>query len=201
MTLDDAKRRVEALAIRDGRIVVAGTDAEARAAAGPATRLVNLAGRAVLPAFHDAHVHPVSAGVELGQCNLNDLDTAEAVLAMVGSCVEAQRGQPWLVGGGFGLTAFAGGAPDRQALDRVTGSQPAALSSSDGHTLWVNSAALRAAASPAPPPIRRPDASSATAAASPPGCCASRPARSSHGWCRRPRRPNTKPGCCGRWRR
>ncbi len=145
VTLDDAKRRVEALAIRDGRIVVAGTEAEARAAAGPATRLVNLGGRAVLPAFHDAHVHPVSAGVELGQCNLNDLDTAEAVLAMVGSCVEAQRGQPWLVGGGFVLTAFPGGAPDRQSLDRVTGSQPAALSSSDGHTLWVNSAALRAA--------------------------------------------------------
>ena len=145
VTLDDAKRRVEALAIRDGRIVVAGTEAEARATAGPTTRLVHLEGRAVVPAFHDAHVHPVSAGVELGQCNLNDLATAEAVLTMVATCVDAQRGQPWLVGGGFALTAFPGGAPDRLSLDRVTGSQPAALSSSDGHTLWVNSAALAAA--------------------------------------------------------
>ena len=145
ITLDGARRRVEALAVRDGRIVVAGTAAEARAMAGPATRLVDLHGRVVLPAFHDAHVHPVSAGVELGQCNLNDLATAEAVLAMVGRCVEAQRGRPWLVGGGFVLTAFPGGSPDRQSLDRLTGDQPAALSSSDGHTLWVNSAALRAA--------------------------------------------------------
>jgi predicted amidohydrolase YtcJ len=43
------------------------------------------------------------------------------------------------------LTAFPGGAPDRRDLDRLTGDRPAFLSSSDAHTLWVNSAALRAA--------------------------------------------------------
>jgi len=155
ITLDGDRRRVEALAIRAGRIVVAGTEAEARAEAGPATQVMDLGGRAVLPAFHDAHVHPVSAGVELAQCNLNDLDTAAVVLDAVARCVDAQRGRPWLVGGGWVLTAFPGGAPDRQALDAVTGTMPAALSSSDGHTLWVNSAGLRAAgitaATPDPP--------------------------------------------------
>lgn len=145
ITLDNHDRRVEAVAVRDGRLVVVGTADEARAVAGAETQFVDLRGRAVLPAFHDAHVHPVSAGVELGQCDLNDLLTAEAILAAVGRCVEVQRGRPWLVGGGFVLTAFPGGSPDRRALDRLTGDQPAALSSSDGHTLWVNSAALRAA--------------------------------------------------------
>lgn len=155
LTLDGAGRRVEALAVREGRIVVAGTAAEARQAAGPSTRLVDVGGRTVIPAFHDAHVHPVSAGVELGQCNLNDLEGAEATLAAVARCVETQRGRPWLVGGGWQLTAFPGGAPDRAALDALTGRQPAALSSSDGHTLWANSAALAAAgitrATPDPP--------------------------------------------------
>ncbi|MEZ5420991.1 MAG: amidohydrolase family protein [Vicinamibacterales bacterium] len=127
VTLDEAGRRVEGLAIRGGRIVVAGTAAEARAAAGPSTRVVDVGGRAVLPAFHDAHVHPVSAGVELGQCNLNDISTADATLAAIAGCVEAQRGRPWLVGGGWALTAFPGGAPDRRLLDRITGAQPAAL--------------------------------------------------------------------------
>lgn len=145
ITLDDADRRVEGVAIRDGRFVVVGADEEARALVGPQTTVVDLGGHALLPAFHDAHVHPVSAGVELGQCNLNDLPTSDAILAEVARCVEAQRGRPWLVGGGFVLTAFPGGAPDRQALDELTGDQPAALSSSDAHTLWVNSAALRAA--------------------------------------------------------
>jgi predicted amidohydrolase YtcJ len=145
VTLDAEGRRVEALAVRDGRLIVVGTADEARAVAGPTTRVIDLDGRAVLPAFHDAHVHPVSAGVEMGQCNLNDLATSDAILAAIGGCVEAQRGRPWLVGGGFVLTAFPGGAPHRAALDRLTGEQPAALSSSDGHTLWVNSAALQAA--------------------------------------------------------
>jgi predicted amidohydrolase YtcJ len=145
LTLDAEGRRVEALAVRDGRLVVVGTEDEGRAAAGPASRVIDLGGRTVLPAFHDAHVHPVSAGVELGQCNLNDLATADAIHEAIGGCVEAQRGRPWLVGGGFVLTAFPGGAPDRGALDRLAGNQPVALSSSDGHTLWVNSAALELA--------------------------------------------------------
>ncbi len=145
ITLDDDRRRVEGVAIRDGRLVIVGTADEARAAIGPQTLVVDLAGRALLPAFHDAHVHPVSAGVELGQCNLNDLPTADAVLTAVARCVDAQRDRPWLIGGGFVLTAFPGGAPHRRDLDRLTGSRPAALSSSDGHTWWVNSAALRLA--------------------------------------------------------
>ncbi len=145
ITLDPSLRRVEGVAVRDGRLVVVGSEAEVRAAAGPDTTVVDLGGRVLLPAFHDAHVHPVSAGVELSQCNLNDLLTAEAVLEGVARCVGEQRGRPWLVGGGFVLTAFPGGMPSLQALDRLTGGQPTALSSSDGHTLWVNTAALRVA--------------------------------------------------------
>ena len=145
ITLDAAGRRAEGVAVLDGRLVVVGTADEARAAAGPDTQVLELPGRVILPAFHDAHVHPVSAGVELGQCNLNDLLTADAILEAIRRCVVVQRDRPWLVGGGFVLTAFPGGAPDREALDRLTGKQPAALSSSDGHTLWVNSAALLAA--------------------------------------------------------
>lgn len=144
-TVDASRSWAEAVALRDGRIVAVGTDAEVRRLVAPATRVVDLGGRFVLPAFHDAHVHPVSAGVELGQCNLNDLDTAEATVAAVTACVPAQAGRAWLVGGGWSLTAFPPGQPTRQALDAVTASRSAVLSSADGHTLWVNSAALAAA--------------------------------------------------------
>jgi predicted amidohydrolase YtcJ len=145
ITLDDDRSRVDGLAIRDGRFIVVGTADQARAAAGPETRVIDVGGRAVLPAFHDAHVHPVTAGVELGQCNLNDLETADAILAAVAKCAEEQRDRAWIVGGGWVLTAFPASGPDLQALDRITRDTPAALSSSDGHTLWVNTAAMRAA--------------------------------------------------------
>lgn len=144
-TLDAARSRVEALAIRDGRIVAAGDSASIAALAGAETRVVDLGGRFVMPAFHDAHVHPVSAGIELAQCNLNDLDTAEATLAAVRACVEAHASRSWLVGGGWALPAFPPGRPRKDELDALTGDRPAALSSADGHSLWVNSAALAAA--------------------------------------------------------
>jgi predicted amidohydrolase YtcJ len=144
-TMDAARTRVEALAIRDGRIVAIGADSDVTPLAGPATTLVDLGGRFVMPAFHDAHVHPVSAGVELGQCNLNDLETAAATLGAVRACVESHASRSWLVGGGWALPSFPPGRPNKEELDAITGSRPAALSSADGHSLWVNSAALAAA--------------------------------------------------------
>ena len=144
-TLDAARTWAEAVAVREKRIVAVGKDAEVTRLAGPGTRTVDLGGRFVMPAFHDAHVHPVSAGVELGQCNLNDLPTAEATLDAVRKCASGQASRAWLVGGGWALTAFPPGQPRRQELDAITGDKPAALSSSDGHSMWVNTAALAAA--------------------------------------------------------
>lgn len=144
-TLDATRTWADAVAVREKRIVAVGTEAEVGRWAGPQTRTVDLGGRFVMPAFHDAHVHPVSAGVELGQCNLNDLPTAGATLDAVRKCASEQASRAWLVGGGWALTAFPPGQPRRQELDTITGDKPAALSSSDGHSLWVNSAALAAA--------------------------------------------------------
>ena len=144
-TFDAARSRAEAIAIRDGRIVAVGTTADVQRLAGPGTRTVDLSGRLVLPAFHDAHVHPMSAGVELGQCNLNGLPSAAATLDAIRACVAGNGARPWLVGGGWLLTTFPAGQPRREELDAITGNLPAVLSSSDGHTVWVNSAALKAA--------------------------------------------------------
>src|SRR5688572_14010930 len=70
-TMDAARSWAEAVAVQDGHIVFVGTAKGARPWIGPRTRVLDLRGRMVLPGFHDAHVHPVSGGVELAQCNLN----------------------------------------------------------------------------------------------------------------------------------
>src|SRR6266496_4004637 len=57
VTLDPARTRARAVAVRDGRILLVGTDAEVGALAGPGTRRLDLAGRTVLPGLADAHVH------------------------------------------------------------------------------------------------------------------------------------------------
>jgi hypothetical protein len=144
-TMDAARSWAEAVAVRGGRIAYVGTASGAQALVGARTRVLKLEGRMLLPAFQDAHVHPVSGGVELGQCNLNDLPTAEAILEKVRACAAESAGRPWLLGGGWAVTAFPAGSPTREALDAVVPDRPALLSAADGHSAWVNSKALAVA--------------------------------------------------------
>jgi predicted amidohydrolase YtcJ len=141
-TVDAARSWAEAVAVRDGRIAYVGSDRGAAAYVGPRTKVVDLGGRLVLPGFVDAHIHPVSGGIELGQCDLNDLPDAAAILEKVRQCDAGSPGRGWLQGGGWALTAFPSGAPTRQALDAVVPGRPVYLSAADGHSAWVNSKAL-----------------------------------------------------------
>ena len=54
---------VEALAVRDGRIAALGNSADIRALAGPNTRVIDLAGRTVIPGLIDSHIHAIRAGL------------------------------------------------------------------------------------------------------------------------------------------
>ncbi len=62
-TLDPGTPQVTALSIRDGKVLVAGTDTEAMATRGPATRLVDLGGRRVIPGLNDSHIHLIRGGL------------------------------------------------------------------------------------------------------------------------------------------
>ena len=70
-TVDAHDSVQQALAVRDGRIVYVGTDAGAKALAGPSTRVVDLHGRMLMPGLVDGHMHPQQGGIQLLKCNLN----------------------------------------------------------------------------------------------------------------------------------
>jgi predicted amidohydrolase YtcJ len=144
-TVDAARSWAQALAVKGGRLVYVGSDHGVAARIGPRTQVVDLGGRLVLPGFVDAHVHPVSGGVELGQCNLNDLPDAKSIFDKVRKCATEKPGPGWLVGGGWSLTAFPAGAPTRQELDAVVRERPVFLYSADGHSSWANTKALELA--------------------------------------------------------
>ena len=61
-TAVDSQPWVEAVAITGDRIVRVGSDAEVGALAGPRTRLIDLAGRTVIPGLIDNHMHLLRAG-------------------------------------------------------------------------------------------------------------------------------------------
>ena len=141
-TIDGARSWAEAVGIARGRIVFVGTDAAAKTRVGANTRVVDLGGRMVLPAFHDSHVHPVSGGIEALECDLHGLESRDAVLEAIRKYAAAHPDAKWIRGGGWDLPLFPNANPTREMLDAVVPNRPALLYAMDGHSAWANSKAL-----------------------------------------------------------
>ena len=144
-TVVAARSRAAAVAVKDGRIVAVGTDATIREHLGPRTKVFDLRGRMLLPGFQDAHVHPPSGGLEMLQCDLNDVYTEPEYLDIVATYSDEHPDTGWILGGGWYMAAFPRGAPGRGSLDAVVRDRPVFLSSRDGHSAWCNSKALEVA--------------------------------------------------------
>ncbi len=142
-TANTQRSRAGAVAVKDGRIVAVAHDL--RELAGPGTEVVDLAGRMLVPGFHDAHVHPVMGGLQLLLCDLSQAETEPAYLDIVARYAAEHPELEWIQGGGWAMSAFPGGTPTAQALDRAVPDRPVFLPNRDGHGAWVNSAALRLA--------------------------------------------------------
>ncbi len=140
-TIDSARPWAQAVAIHDGHIVYVGDTAAVRAWIGPATRVIPLAGRMVLPGFHDTHVHPVTGGIELGECDLNEAASRVEVVRLIATCAGRDTLALWIRGGGWQMPIFAAN-PSRLTLDSLVPDRPVYLTSADGHSAWVNSRAL-----------------------------------------------------------
>lgn len=128
-----------------GADVTAVGGAELRELAGSSTRIVDLAGGLVMPGFVDSHIHPIEGGLERMRCDLSGASTAADYLERIGRYAAANPNIPWILGGGWQVAAFAGGAPLAADLDAVVSDRPVYLSNRDHHGVWVNSRALELA--------------------------------------------------------
>jgi predicted amidohydrolase YtcJ len=135
----------QAAAVGGGVILALGGDDEIREFIGPFTRVVDLRGRLAVPAFGDAHVHPVQGGLESLRCDLAGRKGRADYLAAIAAYSAALPHAAWVLGGGWSMPDFPGGTPTAADLDTVTGGRPAFFPNRDHHTAWVNSAALAVA--------------------------------------------------------
>jgi predicted amidohydrolase YtcJ len=136
-----------AVAVRGDRIVAVGdaADRDLTDLVGRGTEVVDLRGRALLPGFQDAHVHPAFAGVTMIGCNLIGAATLDDALARVGSYAAEHPDKEWIAGSGWRMEWFDHGTPSRELLDQVTGGRPAYLTNRDGHGAWASTRALELA--------------------------------------------------------
>ncbi len=144
-TVDAARSWAQAVAVRDGRIAAVGTDDDVRELIGPKTETLDLHGRMLLPGFQDAHVHPVGGGLDRLRCELHDAYSKDAYLRIIREYAQAHPRSGWILGGGWSMAIFPGGAPTKDLLDAIVPERPVFLPNRDGHSAWVNSVALKIA--------------------------------------------------------
>lgn len=142
-TQDRRQPRAAALAIGGGRILASSPTDQLDDLEGPDTRVTDLPGKAVVPGFVDAHVHFGHFALARRRVSLDAAITLDQGLTMVRSAAQRLKNGEWLQGRGWDRNRW-GRLPTREDLDVAAGAHPAALSSHDGHSLWLNSAALQA---------------------------------------------------------
>ncbi|HLA24328.1 MAG TPA: amidohydrolase [bacterium] len=144
-TMDPVHPAAGALAVSDGRILAAGRGSELRDAF-PNFALVDLGGRTVVPGFTDSHIHLPAYGIGLHRVELRHTGSVREAVERVREVVARMPSGRWVRGQGWDKNIWEDDRfPTRHDLDPVSPTTPVALSSKDGHLLWVNTAALRIA--------------------------------------------------------
>jgi predicted amidohydrolase YtcJ len=146
---DDASTtpaRVTAIAVANGKIVAAGTDADLLKLKTAQTKIIDLNGAFVMPGFIDAHTHIAGAGQQKLTIDLDGTHSLAEMQQRIRDYAAKQPAGAWLQGGGWDHTKWPTKTlPTRQDIDAVTPGHPAVLERTDGHILIANSAALAAA--------------------------------------------------------
>jgi predicted amidohydrolase YtcJ len=131
------------LAVRGGRIVYLGDDAGALAWRGPATRLLDLSGRAVTPGLIDAHSHLTGLGAALEQVDLGGAASYDEVIRRVREAAGRLPPGSWVRGRGWDQNLWPDKRfPTHEALSRAVPDHPVWLTRVDGHAALINARAM-----------------------------------------------------------
>jgi predicted amidohydrolase YtcJ len=145
-TAGDARPQATAAAVRGGRFVAVGQDADILKLKGGATAVVDLAGRTVVPGLEDAHGHFTSLGASLQRLDFRGLEDYDDVVAMVRRRAATARPGEWILGGGWDQNRWTDTSfPTHEKLDRAAPNHPVYLKRVDGHAGLANAAAMRLA--------------------------------------------------------
>ncbi|SOD15248.1 amidohydrolase [Pedobacter xixiisoli] len=143
-TVNESFEVVEAMAIKDGKILALGNSSDIRQKY-PAKEELDAKGDAIYPGFIDAHAHFFGYAESLNNANLTDTKSWEEVLQRLQTFAKNQP-EEWLTGRGWDQNDW----PDKQfpakdRLDELFPNRPVLLTRIDGHAAIANQKALEAA--------------------------------------------------------
>jgi len=143
--MDEANPLVQALLLRDGRIIAIG-DKAVLASQSRNPDEVDLLGRTLLPGFIDSHVHVRELGMDVVKANLAGVNTTAEMVERIKLKFPDPAPGEWLIGQGWDEGKFGSiGYPDRYLLDLAFPNNPVQLESLHGFAGFYNAAALKIA--------------------------------------------------------
>ena len=143
-TANDARPWAEAVACKSGKIIAVGKGLDINRFIGPATRVLDVHGRLVIPGLIDAHTHFSSGGRSLISLSFRGINTIAKVQEMVTAKIKELPPGALVSGSEYDHTLFPGGHwPTKEDLDKVSPDNPVVIRRVDGHSIWVNSLALK----------------------------------------------------------
>ncbi len=145
-TVSERQPHAEAIAVKAGKIIFVGSNADVKAYEDKGTRVVDLKGGTVVPGLTDSHYHLAGVGAREMNLNLEGTATLEAFLAKVKERVDRAKPGEWVTGRGWIETFWKPPVfPTRADLDRISPNNPVVLTRADGHAVVANSPAIKIA--------------------------------------------------------
>ena len=152
VTVDDKMPEAQAIAIRGDRIAAVGSNAEIQRYVGPATKVIDLAGRLAIPGLVESHGHFMNFGLSKMTLDLLDVKDWQEIVSMVAVAAKQAKPGEWIVGRGWHQEKWTSvpqpnveGFPFHDALSKVSPNNPVMLTHASGHASFVNAAAMAAA--------------------------------------------------------
>src|SRR4051795_2978220 len=144
LTMDEQSSIVEALAVKDGRILATGTKGSITALISPRTRVLDLAGKTVIPGLIDTHAHFKAAGLADYVVNMSRAKTVGEALEAIKSFAARKKPGEWIVGGAWHPPSQLAEKRylTRQEIDSVAPDNPVYLRTV-GHFSMANTMALQ----------------------------------------------------------
>lgn len=139
------KSRANSIAVADGRILEIGSKSKLISLRRHGFSVIDLKKRSILPGIIDSHLHLLGLGFSLQEVDLQNISSFNKVITILTIAARKLPAGRWLLGRGWNKNLWGGNFPDKAILDKICPDNPVHLYSKDGHSLWVNSAALRIA--------------------------------------------------------
>lgn len=155
LTMTDTQPRVEAVAVAEGRVLAAGTKEDVMRTRTAGTKIIDIAGKAMIPGFVDAHGHVFGIGLQALSANMlpapdgevNDIPSLQRVLTTWAKTNAATLDKANVIlGFGYDNAQLVElRHPTRQDLDAVSTDIPVYIIHQSGHLGVANSKALEVA--------------------------------------------------------